>query len=143
MWALPLVWLMVAGASPPVEPLGVISLEIQGHPLLVEVADTQTARSKGLMHRQFLGAGQGMLFVYPDARMRAFWMANTTVALSIAFIEPGGTVVSIRDMQPLDREHTWSGLPAQYALEVNQGWFAEHDIKPGASVQGLPGPAGE
>ena len=133
----------VAGVTSSVAPMPIATLEVQGHGVLVEMADSPSARAQGLMYRQFLGADQGMLFVYPSADMRAFWMANTTIPLSIAFIGADGVVVSIRDMQPLDRGHTWSGLPALYALEVNQGWFAQHDIQPGARVEGLPGPSRE
>jgi uncharacterized membrane protein (UPF0127 family) len=140
-------WLLAlalsVSASPPAATLEVIDLEIQGHKVLAEVADTPTARAQGLMFRSFLGAEQGMVFVYPRAEIRAFWMANTTVPLSIAFIDATGMIVSIRDMRPLDREHTWSGLPAQYALEVNQGWFEQRGIEPGAKVEGLPGPSRE
>jgi uncharacterized membrane protein (UPF0127 family) len=134
---------LAASAAPPAPALPVLDLEIQGHKVVAELADTPAARAQGLMHRSFLGAEQGMVFVYPQAEIRAFWMANTTIPLSIAFIDATGMIVSIRDMQPLDRSHTWSGLPAQYALEVNQGWFERHDIQPGAKVQGLPGPSAE
>ena len=134
-----------SAATAPAAPaaLPVTSLELQGHTVLVEVADSAGARAQGLMHRPFLGADQGMLFVYPSADMRAFWMANTTIPLSIAFIGADGAIVSIRAMQPLDRGHTWSGFPAQYALEVNQGWFDQHGIQPGVQVHGLPGPSRE
>ncbi len=140
-----LLLLAVAGAGeiPPAPTLEVTELQLGEHRVLVEVADTLDARGRGLMHRSFLGADQGMLFVYPEARPRSFWMANTFIPLSIAFIDASGMIVAIRDMQPLDREHTFSGLAAQYALEVNQGWFAQHDIRPGTKVQGLPGPSSE
>jgi len=121
----------------------VLTLQLGEHAVLAEVAATPSARAAGLMHRQLLGADQGMLFVYPSAQIRAFWMHNTHIPLSIAFIDATGMIVSIRDMQPLDRDHTWSGLPAQYALEVNQGWFDQHGIEPGTKVQGLPEPSVE
>jgi uncharacterized membrane protein (UPF0127 family) len=109
----------------------------------VEVADDMDERAQGLMFRDSMGADHGMLFVYPDVRPRSFWMENTTIPLSIAFIDDGGTVFRIRDMRPLDRDHTNSGLPARYALEMNRGWFGEHGITEGAAVKGLPGPSRE
>jgi hypothetical protein len=90
-----------------------------------------------------MSADRGMLFVYPNVRPRHFWMENTTIPLSIAFIDEHGVIIRIRDMRPLDRGHTSSGLPARYALEVNQGWFDERGIIEGAEVLGLPGPSAE
>jgi uncharacterized membrane protein (UPF0127 family) len=120
-----------------------IDLQVGGHTVRAEVADSMDERSQGLMYREELGADRGMLFVYPDVRPRSFWMANTTIPLSIAFIDERGVIFRIRDMVPLDRRHTRSGLPARYALEMNQGWFEEHGVDEGAQVEGLPGPAEE
>ena len=117
------------------------SLVIQGHEIRVEVADSPQERSQGLMFRDSMDPDRGMLFVYPDVRARSFWMENTTIPLSIAFIDEQGAIFRVRDMVPLDRGHTFSGLPARYALEMNRGWFAEHQVEPGALVEGLPGPA--
>jgi uncharacterized membrane protein (UPF0127 family) len=132
---------LLAGGCLHRETLPAISVEVDGHSLRVEVADDPDERAQGLMFRESLGQDRGMLFVYPDVRTRAFWMENTTVPLSIAFIDEHGVIFRIRDMRPLDRGHTASGLPARYALEVNQGWFAEQGIAEGAQVEGLPGPS--
>lgn len=104
----------------------------------VEVADEESERSVGLMYRKSMSADDGMLFVYPDALERRFWMKNTRIPLSIAFLDADGVVVSIADMKPMDTNTTPSGAPAMYALEMNQGWFREHGVQVGDHVQGLP-----
>ncbi len=120
-----------------------INLEVQDQRIRVEVADDPDERAQGLMFRESLGEDRGMLFVYPDARARSFWMENTTIPLSIAFIDDRGTIFRIRDMQPLDRSHTYSGLPARYALEMGRGWFEAHGVVEGAQVTGLPQPSAD
>lgn len=106
--------------------------------LAVEIADTPEERAQGLMYRDHLADDRGMLFVYPDAQERRFWMKNTRIPLSIAFLDPAGTILSIADMKPLDTNTTPSGAPAMYALEVNKGWFAAHGVTVGTLVTGLP-----
>lgn len=120
---------------------GLTELKVGPATVAVELADTPEERQLGLMYRDTLPAGQGMLFVYPDAQERRFWMKNTRVPLSIAFIDPTGVIVSMADMTPLDTRTTPSGHAAMYALEVNRGWFREHGVKVGDAVVGLPGPA--
>ena len=107
--------------------------------VMAEVADGYTERQRGVMRRSALPDGCGMLFVYPDARPRSFWMKDTLLPLSIAYIDQDGRIVSIRDMQPRDESGVPSGAPAQYALEMDQGWFAQHGVAVGAQVDGLPG----
>ncbi len=125
------------------ETLPTMGLELGEHRIRVEVADDPDERAQGLMFREQLGEDRGMLFVYPDVRARSFWMENTTIPLSIAFIDDRGAIFRIRDMKPLDRDHTYSGLPARYALEMNRGWFEAHGVGEGAVVSGLPGPSKE
>jgi uncharacterized protein len=108
-----------------------------------EVADSPTERSAGLMRRTDLPQGAGMLFAYPASRPLSFWMKDTLLPLSIAFIDADGRVVHMTDMQPLDESHVPSRHAALYALEVPQGWFDEHGVKVGDLVGGLPGPAPE
>ena len=124
-------------------PLPTITLEIGGVVVEAEVADDRMERSIGLMHRTALRPGSGMLFVYPRARRLSFWMRNTPLPLSIAFIDAGGTVVRIADMRPLDERHVPSDWPALYALEVPQGWFGSAGVSIGDHVAGLPGAASE
>lgn len=126
----------VACAQDPLLPT--TRLTVGGETITVEVADDESERQIGLMYRESLGRDAGMLFVYPDAQERRFWMKNTRVPLSIAFIGADGRVVSISDMVPLDLNTTPSGGPARYALEMNRGWFASHGVRVGDPVQGLP-----
>jgi uncharacterized protein len=103
----------------------------------VEVADDLAEQAKGLMDRTTLGENRGMLFVYPDERELSFWMKNTLIPLSIAFIDSEGRIIDIQDMKPLDDEppNYVSAKPAQYALEVNQSFFEEWGVKVGDRVE--------
>jgi uncharacterized membrane protein (UPF0127 family) len=106
----------------------------------VEVADNVFERARGLMYRKALGANRGMLFVYPEEQRLSFWMKNTLIPLSIAYIDSKRRVVDIQDMKPLDDEPPSyvSADPAQYALEVNRGFFKKRGVKVGDHVE-LPG----
>ena len=99
----------------------------------VEVADDVSEQAKGLMYRKALGEDRGMLFVYPDERELTYWMKDTLIPLSIAYIDSEERIVDIQDMKPLDDRppHYESSEPAQYALEVNQGFFEENGVKEG------------
>ena len=110
------------------------------HRMLVEVADDGQEQARGLMNRDSLGANEGMLFVYPESKERSFWMKNTRIPLSIAFAAPDGTIVSMFDMRPMSSRSTRSGADAMYALEVNQGWFEDHDVSVGDKLGELPPP---
>jgi uncharacterized membrane protein (UPF0127 family) len=103
----------------------------------VEVADDLFERARGLMYRTALGVNRGMLFVYPDERELSFWMKNTLIPLSIAFIDSERRIVDIQDMKPLDDKPPSyvSADPAQYALEVNQGFFEKRGVKVGDRVE--------
>ena len=90
------------------------------------------------MHRKSLAADSGMLFVYPASEKLGFWMKNTTLPLSIAFADESGKIVRISDMVPLSTERVPSIFPAMYALEMNKGWFAEHDVVKGEFITDLP-----
>ena len=114
-----------------------IALEIKGHKLTAEVAATDNTRTTGLMHRRMMPENRGMLFVFRHAAPQSFWMMNTYIPLSIAFIDERGTIVNITDMKPLTTDPHPSAKPAKYALEMNRGWFAKRGIKAGASIEGL------
>ncbi len=107
------------------------------HLITAEVANTFETRALGLMYRKSLGANEGMLFVFPDVSVHCMWMKNTFLPLSVAFIDERGTIVSIHDMQPQTETSHCAERPARFALEMNQGWFAQKGIKPGARVGGL------
>jgi hypothetical protein len=113
-------------------------IEVGGHAVTAELAVTVDQRARGLMHRESMAHDDGMLFIYPDSRPRSFWMKDTKLPLSIAFIAPDGKIVRIADMQPLRTSSTKSLYPAKYALEMNQGWFAEKGVAEGAMVTGIP-----
>jgi uncharacterized membrane protein (UPF0127 family) len=115
-----------------------LTLTVGNHTLQVEIADTALAWRQGLMNRPSLPENQGMLFVYPSAKPRSFWMKDTSIPLDVAFLNQAGVIFQIEPMQPYDEEHRVSRQPAWYALEVNQGWFAKRGIKVGDPVKGLP-----
>ncbi len=125
----------------------VLSLALAGEPLQLtlggtqvtaEIADTPKERATGLMGRVSLVPDWGMLFVYPDEQPRSFWMKNTPLPLSIAFIDAAGRIVHITDMKPLTEVPVPSVHPAMYALEMNQGWFTKHGVMIGQTIAGLP-----
>jgi uncharacterized membrane protein (UPF0127 family) len=101
----------------------------------VEIADDEAEQRRGLMERTELAENAGMLFVFDREAPRSFWMRNTLIPLSIAYIAADGRIVDIQDMQPLDETSHPSTEPAQYALEVNQGFFAERGIEVGDVVE--------
>ncbi|MFW5742909.1 MAG: DUF192 domain-containing protein [Spirochaetota bacterium] len=107
------------------------TLEANGVELTVEVADTPETRTRGLMERTELGEREGMLFVFESSEQRSFWMKNTPLPLSIAYIDDALTIREIHDMQPLSLEPVRSRHPARYALELNQGAFERLGIRVG------------
>lgn len=109
---------------------------IKDYTLTVELATTPTARSCGLSQRNELPPNHGMLFVFPDLRPRTFWMKDTKIPLSIAFLDESGKILSLQNMIPLQTDERYHSLqPARYALEVNQGWFERHGIEVGDRVK--------
>jgi uncharacterized membrane protein (UPF0127 family) len=117
-------------------------LVLGGATVEVEVASTPQERARGLMGRVSLLPDQGMLFIYPDEAERSFWMKNTPLPLSIAFIGAGGRIVHITDMKPLNEDPVPSGHAAMYALEMTKGWFESHGVMVGQSIAGLPEASG-
>jgi uncharacterized protein len=99
----------------------------------VEIPDNASEFNRGLMYRTALVEDQGMLFIYEEEQKLSFWMKNTLIPLSIAFIDSEGRIVDIQDMKPLDDDPPdyVSAKPAQYALEVNQGFFEERGVEVG------------
>lgn len=102
--------------------------------LKVEIAATEEERAKGLMHRKSLESSSGMLFVFEKDSRLSFWMKDTSIPLSIAFISTDGTIKEICDMVPYSLEPVRSSMSVRYALEVNRGYFSENGIKPGDTV---------
>ena len=107
-----------------------------GHELEVYVAGTKEQRALGLMHRAELGPNEGMLFVCDECAVQSFWMKDTPVALSIAFLDDDGTILHMADMEPHSLESHSFEQPVRYVLEVAKGWFHERGIAPGDRVIG-------
>jgi uncharacterized membrane protein (UPF0127 family) len=101
----------------------------------VEIARTEEERAWGLMYRRSLEDGKGMLFIYEREDNLSFWMSNTYIPLSIAFISSDGRILEIHDMEPLNLNSVRSGGKARYALEVPQGWFGRAGITPGDRLE--------
>jgi uncharacterized membrane protein (UPF0127 family) len=130
--------LIAAPTSAAPAALSTRTLTIHGAKLTVEVAATPQTRETGLMNRFSLPQDHGMLFVFEGSEPRAFWMKNTYIPLSIAFVDSTGRILNIEDMRPRDESTHWSRGPAMFAIEVRQGWFAEKGVQPGDAVEGLP-----
>ena len=112
------------------------------HLIQVEVAATEEQREQGLMYREKMPVNAGMLFVFGSPATQCMWMKNTPLPLSVAFIDAGGKIVNIEDMQPhtLDSHCSTRTVPVRYALEMNLGWFRQRNIKPGMNIGNLPAP---
>jgi uncharacterized protein len=103
--------------------------------LRAEIADTEALRLTGLMRRSNLGTNDGMLFVFDREQALNFWMKDTSLPLSIAYIGKDGVILDILDMKPFDISVTYpSSRPARYALEMNRGWFRNNDIREGCRL---------
>ena len=113
-------------------------LRVGGRPLTVWIADTEPSRRLGLMHVREMPETHGMLFVYPRTARRSFWMKNTYVPLSLAYITSDGRIDQLWDMEPLQTRRVYPSRAAvRYVLEVNQGWFERHGVEVGDRVEGL------
>ena len=116
------------------------TIRIGNKALKVKLATTPEQQKQGLMNIQGmpptqLPPNEGMLFVYQREEMISFWMRNTTLPLSIAFIDKKGYITEIKDMEPGSDASVRPERPAQYALEVNRGWFSKNDIRVGDKVE--------
>lgn len=103
-----------------------------------QVASTPTQRQIGLMQRRDMPAHEGMLFVFEQPGVQCFWMKNTPLPLTAAFVADDGTIVNLADMQPLSEDSHCSAKPVRYVLEMNQGWFAQRGLKAGRKLAGTP-----
>ncbi|MBI5436361.1 MAG: DUF192 domain-containing protein [Nitrosomonadales bacterium] len=114
-----------------------IALMVGNQRIHAELADTPQSRERGLMQRDHLCADCGMLFVFAEAGRYNFWMKDTPLPLSIAFIAANGAIINIAEMRPNTTELHRANGEALYALEMNSGWFARNGIKPGDRVPGV------
>lgn len=103
-----------------------------------ELADTPKAREVGLMNRTSMPTNSGMLFIFEQKAGHCFWMNNTKIPLSIAFIADDGKIVNIEEMQAETTNNHCPKAAVRYALEMNKQWFSERVIVPGAVITGLP-----
>lgn len=113
---------------------GRVTLSINGRPLEVEVARTNKQRATGLMHRAELGRNEGMLFIFKSEKHLSFWMKDTSIALSIAFLDKNGVVTDIYDMEPFSLESVRSTVKCTYAIEANRGFFQEAGLEKGDTI---------
>jgi len=103
-----------------------------------QMAQTPEQRATGLMYRREMPQHEGMLFAFEQPTVQCFWMKNTLLPLTAAFVADDGTVVNLADMKPQSTESHCSDKPVRYVLEMNQGWFAKKGIKPGDKLTGKP-----
>ena len=118
--------------------LPAIALQAGMHNIRAAVAQTPEQRQTGLMFRREMAQHEGMLFVFEQASAQCFWMKDTLLPLSIAFLADDGSVVNLADMKPQALDSHCSAQPVRYVLEMNQGWFAKRGIKPGSKIAGKP-----
>lgn len=108
------------------------------HRIDAQVAQSPQERQTGLMYRQEMAPQEGMLFVFEQPATQCFWMKNTPLALTAAFVADDGNIVNLADMQPLTNTSHCSTRPVRYVLEMNQGWFAKKGLKAGFKLSGAP-----
>ncbi|NBX53600.1 MAG: DUF192 domain-containing protein [Betaproteobacteria bacterium] len=113
-----------------------VQLQAGMHQIQVQVAATSDQRATGLMHRSEMPQTEGMLFAFEQASQQCFWMKNTLLPLTAAFIADDGTIVNLADMKPMTTDAHCSTQPVRWVLEMNQGWFAKRGIKAGFKLQG-------
>lgn len=118
-----------------------IELTAGDHRLRAYVARSDEERALGLMHRAELPLDEGMLFMCDACAVQSFWMKDTPLPLSIAFLDDDGTILKIADLEPHDLRGESSEHAVRFVLEVNQGWFSERGIAPGARLAGPVFPA--
>lgn len=122
-------------AIPPATASTYFSFQVGDQTIDAQIALTEKEQQTGLMHRESMPENRGMVFVFLKPKARNFWMRNTLIPLDIAYINSNGVIQEIHPMEPLDE----SGVPSlspniQFALEMNQGWFQEHGVKTGDSL---------
>lgn len=115
-----------------------VRLQAGMHQIDAQLAQTPQSRQIGLMHRRSMPQTEGMLFVFEEVQVQCFWMKNTLIPLSAAFLRNDGTIVNIADMQALSEVTHCSKEPVRFVLEMNQGWFAQRHIQIGQRLSGRP-----
>jgi uncharacterized protein len=131
LWAATAALLSGCTEQPPPGALDTVRMTIGNRTFTLEVADTDEARTYGLMRRDSMPRNHGMIFVFPDEQERGFWMKNVRFDLDITFLDADARVVSIHRMEAYDRRSTYSDGPAKYAIELNAGMAREAGVKVG------------
>ena len=128
-----------AQAQPAPQPkLRTVDITAGMHVIKAELAVTPEEQATGMMMRREMPGNEGMLFVNETPGVRCFWMKNTLIPLTIAFIADDGTIVNLADMQPQSEQSHCSAQPVRFALEMRQGWFAKRGLKAGFRLRGRP-----
>ena len=128
----------VAQAEEPQLNLQRVQLTAGIHRIDAQLALSPQERQIGLMHRKEMPQHEGMLFVFHQPGVQCFWMKNTLLPLTAAFVADDGTIVNLADMQPETTDSHCSEKPVRFVLEMNQGWFAKKAIKGGSRSSGTP-----
>jgi uncharacterized membrane protein (UPF0127 family) len=115
-----------------------VTLTAGMHLIQAQVASNHEQRAVGLMYRTDMPANEGMLFIFEQASVQCFWMRNTYLPLTAAFLADDGSIVNLADMQPRSDQSHCSARPVRYVLEMHQGWFAKRGIKAGSRLGGAP-----
>ncbi len=118
--------------------LAAIKLSTGMHAIRAEVARTPEEHSIGLMFRKTMPTNDGMLFIFEQPGVQCFWMKNTLLPLSVAFVADDGSIANIEAMKPQTLDSHCSIKPVRFVLEMNNGWFAKRGIRPGMRIQGEP-----
>ncbi len=108
------------------------------HQITAQVAQAPEQRSTGLMYRKDMPQAEGMLFIFEQPSQQCFWMKNTLLPLTAAFVADDGTIVNLADMKPQTTDSHCSAKPVRFVLEMNQGWFAKKGLKAGFKLSGQP-----
>jgi uncharacterized membrane protein (UPF0127 family) len=128
----------LASAQDGPQKLAQVRLNAGIHNINAELASTPQQREIGLMFRTAMPANDGMLFAFEQPGQQCFWMRNTLIPLSVAFLGDDGSVVNIDDMKPQTLDSHCSAKPVRFVLEMNEGWFAKRGIKAGSRLRGGP-----
>lgn len=132
-------WHSTVGAQDvPQTQLPRVTLSVGIYQIDTQVAATTQEHATGLMHRRDMPQHEGMLFVFQNPSKQCFWMKNTLLPLTAAFLADDGTIVNLEDMKPQSLESHCSAKPVRYVLEMNKGWFAKKGIKSGSRLSGGP-----
>ncbi len=133
-----LITALPARANSPQTDLPRIAMGAGIHRIDAQVAATPAQRQIGLMWRKEMPQNEGMLFIFEQPSVQCFWMMNTLLPLTAAFIADDGTIVNLVDMKPQTTDSHCSAKPVRYVLEMNQGWFGKKGLAAGARMTGLP-----